>query len=536
MRNIAISMNAPRRLLIALALAGLSACGGGGGGGGSSSGGNGGGGSNGWIAGVFQPSSSFAAQCAAPRTGSDPGTGMRYPDVQGSTLAENNWLRSWTNELYLWYREVRDQNPALFATPDYFDSLKTFATTSSGHPKDKFHFTYATAEWQALSESGMQAGYGAQWAIIAETPPRLILVAYTEPNAPATTAPANLARGAQVLVIDGVDVVNATGNVNIDTMNAGLFPSAAGETHAFSILDPGATTPRTVTMVSANLPSAPVQNVATMTTASGTVGYMLFNDHLATAEAALITAVNTLRAAGINDLVLDIRYNGGGFLDIASEAAYMIAGPGPTAGRTFEQVQFNDKHPFTDPVTGNPLTPIPFYRTAGGYGSVPAGQALPTLNLSRVYVLTGPDTCSASESIINSLRGVNVEVIQVGSTTCGKPYGFYPRDNCGTTYFSIEFRGVNAMGFGDYTDGFSPANASGAIGVPVPGCAVADDFTHGLGDPAEALLATALSYRTNSICPGPPTGIARSKRMDALSGTGGMLHKSPWLQNRIFRR
>ena len=46
-------------------------------------------------------------------------------------------------------------------------------------------------------------------------------------------------------------------------------------------------------------------------------------------------------------------------------------------------------------------------------------------------------------------------VYQIGLTTCGKPYGFYPEDNCGTTYFSIQFRGVNELGFGDYPDGFS---------------------------------------------------------------------------------
>ena len=59
-------------------------------------------------------------------------------------------------------------------------------------------------------------------------------------------------------------------------------------------------------------------------------------------------------------------------------------------------------------------------------------------------VLTGPDTCSASESVINGLRGVDVEVNLIGGPTCGKPYGFYPQDNCGTTYFAIQFQGVNA--------------------------------------------------------------------------------------------
>ena len=85
---------------------------------------------------------------------------------------------------------------------------------------------------------------------------------------------------------------------------------------------------------------------------SGPVGYMLFNDHIATAEDQLINAIQTLSNGAVTDLVLDIRYNGGGFLDLASELAFMIAGPGRTTGKTFELLQFNDKHPTRDPVTG----------------------------------------------------------------------------------------------------------------------------------------------------------------------------------------
>ena len=94
--------------------------------------------------------------------------------------------------------------------------------------------------------------------------------------------------------------------------------------------------------------------------------------------------------------------------------------------------------------------------------------------------------CSASESVVNSLRGVGVAVNLIGDTTCGKPYGFYPEDNCGTTYFAIQFQGVNAQNFGDYSDGFSPSSSVSAAGASVPGCSVADDFGHALGDPATA--------------------------------------------------
>jgi len=525
--------------MVVAALVTAVGCGDGGGGGSSiGSGGSGGGslGGSSWTQGVFQPSTNFANQCASPRTGTDPSTGRRYPDTQGTTLTENNFLRSWTNELYLWYSEVPDVNPATYSsTSSYFNILKTSATTPSGKPKDRFHFTYPTAEWLALSQSGVTAGYGAEFNVIASTPPRNVVVAYTEPGTPATTAPANLARGAKVLTVDGADLVNATDSASIAKINEGLFPSSAGASHTFSILDAGATTPRTITMVSASITSTPVQNVGTIRTASGTVGYMLFNDHIATAEQLLVNAFRQLSDAKVNDLVLDVRYNGGGYLDLASEVAFMIAGPGLTAGRTFEKTVFNDKHTTRDPVTGQLLAPVPFHSTAQGF-SVPEGQALPTLNLSRVTVLTGPNTCSASESIINSLAGVGVEVIQIGATTCGKPYGFYPQDNCGTTYFSIQFKGVNDKGFGDYPDGFSPANATGSVGVQVSGCAVADDFNHALGDPKEARLEAALGYLVNRTCPAA-SAVPSAIEGGAVPTSGdGLLHRSPWRENRIFRR
>ena len=179
---------------------------------------------------------------------------------------------------------------------------------------------------------------------------------------------------------------------------------------------------------------------------------------------------------------------------------------------------------------------MPFVDVTVGL-SAPAGQALPTLDLPRVFVLSGSGTCSASESVINGLRGVNVEVIEIGSTTCGKPYGFYPQDNCGTTYFTIEMKGVNAQGFGDYTDGFSPANTAGTAGVALPGCSVADDLDHDLGDAAEARLGAALAYRAGGTCP-TPTGLGSvgvSKPGTPAAGEGQMF-KGPWRENRIYRR
>ena len=505
----------------ALALAG---CGGGGGGG------SGGGVVTGppadpvYTAGKFDPPANFANYCAAPRTGTDSVTGLAYPDKLGSIVWENNWIRAWSKAYYLWYGELPDLNPASSATTAaYFNLMKTTAVTASGTAKDKFHFTYDTATWEAFSTAGAQLGYGANWAFIAVTPPRKLVVAYVDPNTPATTA--NLARGASVLQIDGVDLVNANTQAAVDQLNAALSPTHVGEQHAFLVQDLNGTQ-RTVTMAAANVTSTPVQNVSTLSVAGGTVGYIQFNDHIATAEAGLINAINTLATAGVTDLVLDMRYNGGGYLDIASEAAFMIAGASQTNGKTFEMLAFNDKYPTTDPITGAAITPTPFYSTTHGASS---GTALPSLNLTRVFVITGADTCSASESVINSLNGIGVTVVLIGGQTCGKPYGFYPQDNCGTTYFTIQFKGVNAVGFGDYTDGFIPANATSLNGgVPLPGCAVADDFTHALGDPTEGRLAAALQYATTGTCPAAT----------ALSSPALAAHvmKPVWLMNRILSR
>jgi hypothetical protein len=325
------------------------------------------------------------------------------------------------------------------------------------------------------------------------------VVAFVEENSPAF---GELQRGDEILMVDGEDAVNGTSTATVNALNAGLFPADVNQTHTFRVRGNDSIT-RDVTLVSQEITYTPVPVVDRFSTPSGDVGYILFNDHIAPAEAALEQAVASLgQSGGVTDLILDLRYNGGGYLDIASETAYMISNPTLTAGRNFERLVFNDKHPNTDPVTNRVLTPTPFHTTSQGFAGN-AGRTLPNLPLNRVYIITGPGTCSASESIINSLRGVNVQVVLIGSTTCGKPYGFYPTDNCGTTYFTIQFRGENNANFGDYSDGFSPANTAANAGVSVPGCSVADDFTRELGDPAERRIAAALSFRAsnNQVCP-----------------------------------
>lgn len=468
----------------------------------------------------FVPSDSVAGLCAAPRTGINPETGRAYPDSAGTLDNEKSWVRSWIDETYLWYGEV----PTTLKAADYatsvswFNVLKTPLTTTSGKPKDRFHFTYDTEAYRKLSQGGVSVSYGAEFVSIATSPPRELRVVLVEPGSPADLA--GLKRGAKLLTVDGVDFVSATGAANAATINNALAPKAVGETHNFTF-QLGSAPAASYSLRADNVTSTPVPTPLVIDLGPGNrVGYVLFNDHITTAEQQLINAVNMLKSgSGIQDLVLDMRYNGGGQLAIASRLAYMIAAPSTTAGKTFELLTFNDKNPFRLSVSQSLM---PFYSTSR------SGAALPTLGLSRVTVLTSQETCSASESVINSLRGVGVTVNLVGGTTCGKPYGFYPQDNCGTTYFAIQVKGVNQLGFGDYGDGFAPT------------CAVkGDDYDHQLGDRNEAQLAAALTLRSSGACPvavakAAARGLQKPEAQEADAEKPFLLDQSPLRRNRLL--
>ncbi|MES3024610.1 MAG: S41 family peptidase [Pseudomonadota bacterium] len=500
-------------------------------------------------------STSVERQCAAPRPAGtlNPFNNQPYNDAAGSLTAEKMWIRSFINETYLWYRDVGDVDPSKFVTgasvsyarpsdnvlvnvtlganydalDAYFNTKRTTATTNSGKPVDKFHFTYPTTEWANMSLTGSSVGFGIQVALLASTPPRVAVVAYADPGTPA--AENNLSRGASFVAINGISVANGDPAI----LNEALFSPVAGRSYNFTVRDRGASADRSFSMVPRTVTSVPVQNVRTLAAPHHEVGYILFNDHIATAESQLVAAVNQLKAAnngaGIKELVLDLRYNGGGYLDIAGQMAYMIAGSAPTAGKVFEKLSFNDKNPFG---LTEAEARTPFHSTTLGFSS-PQGAALPQLNLGRVFVLTTGGTCSASEAIMNGLRGVGVTVVQIGATTCGKPYGFIPEDNCGTTYFAVQFKGVNQLGYGDYSDGFIPGGTAGAANN-LPGCAIADDFNHALGDVGEASIAAALRYRANGSC-APIAASAAARTFSRVFDHAPMLGRSLMRENRIVR-
>ncbi len=441
-------------------------------------------------------------------TGSDP---VCYPPVDNGTpvtpvetvetlanictpIGEKKWIRAHLDDVYFWYKEIVNVLPTDYATPaDYFYGLLVKA-------KDRFSFTVPQAIIDQYFNAGVDVGYGATFVSVDGR----LRVSYTQPNSPAEQQ--SIARGAEIVGINGVPIANVDSN----TLNAALYPAKVGASNQFQVLDVGAAAARTVALTSVAITKFPVPLSKVLTTAdSKKVGYLVFTDHIATAEDPLITTLSQFQQSGIDDLVLDVRYNGGGLLYIADELASMIGGAA-VKGKVFEQLRFNAKHPEK---TNSPDSTFTFFNTSST--NVP----LPQLNLKRVFVLTGPGTCSASESIINSLSP-HLQVITIGGTTCGKPYGMIQKNNCSQAYFAIEFDGLNSAGQGGYTDGFAPT------------CAAADDLEHALGDPAERLLSTAISYGKSGTCPAPDGFFHSRAGKDAL--TVRELYQPPWRNSRIL--
>jgi len=378
---------------------------------------------------------------------------------------EKRFVRSYLDEAYLWPDEIPAADSWPWTPAGYFYSLLVTTPDAYGLPKDRFSFVALQADADTLG-TGAGLGFGVQWESDGAGRTR---VAKVDANSPA--ARAGLARGGELVGISAAT-------------HQGWYPNAAGASVTFTYRDAPGLAVRTV-----QLTAAPVQEDAlplTKVVQSGQgrrVGYLQFDSHARGAQDKLITAMQTLAAANIQDLVLDMRYNTGGFLYVANTLASMVTGP-VNDGRVFERLQFSRKR---EAETRDAVTRF-YARTDVAETIHPVGTVLPRLSLARVYVLATGNTCSASEAVVNGLRGVDVEVILVGGTTCGKPYGFTRRDNCGLSLFPIEFQGFNAKEYGDYSVGFAPT------------CPGADDFSAALGDPAEGLLGIALRHMDLGAC------------------------------------
>lgn len=378
---------------------------------------------------------------------------------------QRRWVASMLWEDHLFYDELPNIQPGTFSgtVPAYFDAL-----TVQGLPqRDRFSFVVPQALADGLFGTEPLAGLGLNLRYDAQGHLR---VAAVEPNGPAAGV---LARGDRIVQVNGTVVGPSLTQAQYNA----LFASAPGTQ---VMLDVRSTAGMDRSELLSTAFYAP-QPIPVSTVLPGNIGYLKLTDFAnPLAEFELFFAMDDFAQAGVQELVVDLRYNGGGYLFIASQLAYMTAGSAATQNQVFENLIYNDKRPnfafpFIDVLIGLALP------AAGG-------TELPALNLSRVHILTSQDTCSASEALVMGLRGIGVEVVLHGQSSCGKPYTFTQRNNCTWSYFPIEAEGRNAQG-----------ESVPLTGLPAT-CPAVDDLDQPLGDPAEGQLASALHHIATGQC------------------------------------
>ena len=372
-----------------------------------------------------------------------------------SATGQSIFVRDTLQELYLWYRELPDADPARYASPEqYLEAVRlrprdaTFSYLTSRAANDAF---YSESQFIGLGLSTTVSGGEMRVLQVFDGSP---------------AAEAGLERGARIDVIDGRDVPALIASGASDSA---FGPAQAGlvVTIEFRRRD-GERRTAAVRKRAVTIPTVSLTRVFDV--GGRKVGYLFFRNFVRPSVAALDEAFAALRDAGVSELVLDLRYNGGGLVDVAVHLASLIAGSA-ARDQVFAESRHNDRNlrlnatlRFTNPP-----------------------QAV---RLDRVVVIATQASASASELVINGLRPF-LPVVIVGDRTYGKPVGQYALPFCDKVFAPVSFAMVNAAGGGDYFDGLAAD------------CAAADDADHELGSAEESSLAEALRFIQSGTCRAP---------------------------------
>jgi carboxyl-terminal processing protease len=378
-------------------------------------------------------------------------------------VGQNTFVRDTLQNIYFWYRELPNLDPARSSSPEaYLDAVRY-------KPLDTY-FSYITgkAADTAFYSDSQFIGFGLSSMQTSATDLRL---AQVFPDSPASEI--GLQRGDYLLVINGRSVP--------DLIRTGETSSIFGPTEIGVSAEvtwrrrDGSEGRATMRKRLVTIPT--VSDTRVVAQGGQRVGYIHFRNFVQPSTAALDTAFSSLKAAGANELVLDLRYNGGGLVSVAQHLGGLIGGV-RTNNEVFVEYFHNDKNANRNTVARFPS---------------PAAS----LDLARLVVVTTRSSASASETMINSLRPF-IPVTVVGNTSYGKPVGQYGFDFCEKVMYPVAFQVRNARGQGDYFGGI-PAD-----------CAAGDDLEHQLGDPSEASLAEALGFLRSGRCSAGASSAARA--------------------------
>jgi len=384
---------------------------------------------------------------------------FRVPTPTSCDLgSQNQFIYDVMHDSYLWANEVPifDDTNITETTPDQL-------LVQLKNSKDHFSFIIDQQTAQNYFEIGENDNFGFSIKLInLENGNYGLIVSFVYPNSPADYA--NFKRSNLITQINHQAITPE----NLQSIATLLDQESTIE---FGLLSQeGEITYTTLTKESYTIETILYHDIIDQEEKK--IGYMVFQDFIDLAMPEIDKQFNEFKIEQIDELILDLRYNGGGSVDVARHLASLIGGF-HVVNKVFHHVNLNErysKYNFTSYFE-------PYQPNA--------------LNLNRIFILTTKSSCSASELVINALRASinHVEVIQIGEATCGKPYGFIGAGLfCEKALYAINMETRNSDNVGDYINGISPT------------CLAQDDLLHDFGDPNERLLASALKYIQTNTC------------------------------------
>jgi C-terminal processing protease CtpA/Prc len=384
-------------------------------------------------------------------TSNTPGT-----DTSAASLANaiKDSALLFSKDIYLWYNQI----PTTFNARSYTDpdaimtAIRQYSNEPGfSQPVDRWSFGMKQKDWDNLS-SGVSGDFGLGVFFMQEGDLRVKSVERASP-----AGLAGIHRGWRITAINGNNNLTTT---NADFIIQNVFQSSST---SFTFQKPDNSSV-TINLTAATYQEHPVILDSVYTAGSKKIGYFSFNSFLGdTTEIynEFSRVFNKFAAANVNDVVVDLRYNGGGYVSVSQKLADYLVPVSGNGGLMMTQ-SYNDKYT--------------------QYNQSDNFHKLGSLNLNRVFFIVSKSTASASELLINNLRPyMDVQLVGPGKTY-GKPVGFFPIPDGDWYIFPVSFRSTNKNGEGNYFNGLDLNKQ------------VADGLDKDWGDVNESCLASAFSY------------------------------------------
>jgi len=417
------------------------------------------------------------------------------------------------NSMYLWQAEVPDLADKRFTSNTEYES---FLNTLSA-PENVFEnllyrppslhntnivdrYSWMVSDYLTLEQQlgGTTKNNGVEYGLSLVNSDKVIgYVRYIIPNSDAANK--DIKRGEVFYAVNGTSLTLTNYRSLLNSSNENYTLNFANLTYDINnnpVITPNG---KSLALTKTNLAENPIFIKKVINSGQHKIGYLMYNGFYDSYDSELNDAFGYFKSEGVTELVLDLRYNGGGSVLTATRLASMITGQ--FNGKVFNELAYNNKKSYLN--------------RKYNFTSTIDGKSINSLNLSTVYVLTTRSTASASELIINGLDPY-IKVIQIGDTSYGKDVasvtlydspGFAKKNVNPSHRYAMQLivaHSINSVGFGDYLDGLEPEHKLlervQTLGV--------------LGNTDEPLLGTAIGKITGTARMAPEKAIDNLKYLN----------------------